>query len=292
MSKLNVNGMSNIGNTCYMNSALQAMLCSVHLTSKIEELSNLKNISKLQNEYNDIISQMKKTKTTITPSNFKKELGKINRDYRGSRQQDANAMLLTTLDEFIEPKGIDKKHRNKKLEELKKVFYGKYKQYIQCKNCEKYSITEPEFLDILLPLPEQDDINIRNCFSELCEWENIEGRYCEFCKKTCNAKKAINVEESPDLLILTLKRFYNDRKNRKKVKIFPKIVIDKEYNYKLIATVNHMGGINGGHYTSYISRNDSKNWFVANDSRISETNIRNVIEDKNIYMAFYDRIKN
>lgn len=289
MANLYVNGMSNIGNTCYMNSALQAMLSSVHLTKKVQELSNIKNISNLQIEYNDIISKMKKSKSTITPSSFKKELGKINKDYKGSKQQDANAMLLTTLNEFIEPKNI--KNSNSKLKKIKDVFYGKYKQYIQCSNCKKYSITEPEFLDILLPIPEYDEISIKNCFTDLCKWETIEGRYCELCKTTCDANKAIHIEKSPNLLILTLKRFYNDRKNRKKVKILPKIIIDKEYKYKLIATVNHMGGINGGHYTAYVSRNNSKDWYLANDSRISKTNINSVIDDKNIYMAFYDRIK-
>jgi ubiquitin C-terminal hydrolase len=272
-----------------MNSALQALLSSKHLTDKVESLSKYKNISKLHLEFNDIIFQMKKTNTTLRPSNFKRELGKINTDFKGSRQQDSNAMILTMLDELIDPKNNSKK--NKKLDELKNVFYGKYKQYVQCNSCKKYSITEPEFLDILLPITKDTD-NIKDSFQELCSWEDIEGRYCEFCKKTCDAKKAIHIENLPNLLILTLKRFFNDRKNRKKIKIYPKINIDGKNKYRLIATINHMGGINGGHYIANVSRNNSKNWFLANDSRISKQNLKNVIDDKNIYMALYEKIEN
>jgi ubiquitin C-terminal hydrolase len=280
-----ISGFQNIGNTCYMNSTLQALLSSKYITKLISE--NNENASELMKEYYKIQKTLEKSDNVIRPSSFKKVLGKVNKNFNNSRQHDANDLLLTILNDFVD-NTKDDKLKNK----LKKIYYGDYNQYLECDECEKSSETKQDFLDLLLPIPKSKDPNLRDCMELLCDWEVIEEKYCEKCKKNCNTHKIIEINKLPNVLIITFNRFDMMTKNNKNVKIFKNVNIDGE-KFNLVATVNHSGGFGGGHYTGYASRviKNKRVWYNANDSSISEIkDIKKHLDDRRIYIAIYEKV--
>jgi ubiquitin C-terminal hydrolase len=290
---MNPVGFTNIGNTCYMNSVLQSLLSSSYLNKVFTRNKKPNRISLLAQEYNKIIEQQK-DKKNITPSDFKKILGKTNNDFKGSRPHDAEEVLLTIMNEFIDGDIIDFPIKKKSIsfsKRLNKICFGKIKQYIKCDKCSGVTTTIQPFLDLLLPLPKdrKKDIDINDTFQEYFKLEEINDWYCDKCKKNNTANMLNELEETPNLLIVTFKRFeYNMKKDTRKIKLYPKIRIDGN-KYNLISTIKH----SGGHYTSYISRtkDNKKKWYYANDSRITKSKIMDVIEDQNNYIAIYEKIK-
>ena len=131
-------GLTNIGNTCYMNSILQLLLNNNELTNLfinetfskkkhnmnlsntlnsnvtytinnelINFLSNKHTKGKLIKEYlNLLIDKYKGEHKTINPKQFKNVCGKYNEVFKGSEQQDAHDFFLFLLDTLHEETNI------------------------------------------------------------------------------------------------------------------------------------------------------------------------------------------
>ena len=56
--------------------------------------------------------------------------------------------------------------------------------------------------------------------------------------------------------------------------------------YELIAVSNHMGGINGGHYTAYAKNSYNDKWFEFNDTQVSPVSHKQIVSDA-AYVLFY-----
>ncbi|KAJ3452976.1 ubiquitin carboxyl-terminal hydrolase [Anaeramoeba flamelloides] len=115
-------GLYNIGNTCYLNSSLQAL-------SHIKPINNYFNSclfdfrdrikkNSIVHSYYLLINQMfskKKKPKAIKPSGFYREICKINPYFAGFGQQDAQELLLFILDSFHESLKIKKNNSFKRL---------------------------------------------------------------------------------------------------------------------------------------------------------------------------------
>jgi ubiquitin carboxyl-terminal hydrolase 4/11/15 len=60
----------------------------------------------------------------------------------------------------------------------------------------------------------------------------------------------------------------------------------EQYQYELFAVVNHMGGLNDGHYTVFIKHSDMK-WYHINDERIQEVGNVLALTSSLAYCLFY-----
>ena len=70
------------------------------------------------------------------------------------------------------------------------------------------------------------------------------------------------------------------------IKELKKINLSEKYIYNLYAICNHMGGVLGGHYTSFVKNANGK-WYHFNDTNVSEiTNLKDLITPK-AYCLFY-----
>ena len=110
---------------------------------------------------------------------------------------------------------------------------------------------------------------------------------CSTCKDFKSATKKIDLWNSPDLLIIHLKRFNYTRNYRDRINTLVRFPIngldfsqyllspstssnnndddndDTNNNiYDLYAICNHLGGMGGGHYTAYVKNLDNKQWYV------------------------------
>ena len=179
---------------------------------------------------------------------------------------------------------------------LDKMFQGKQRSYIECKSVVYTSSRTEVFSDIQLDVKDCD--NLKDSFAKYIETEVLDGdnQYDTdeggFGKQ--DAIKGVNFESFPPILSLHLKRFEFDFSTLQKAKIndrleFPlelclsdylqtKPSSDLEATYQLYSIIVHEGGINHGHYYSYIrpklsSYNQEdpnyREWFKFNDDIVS-----------------------
>eukprot|EP01117_Protostelium_nocturnum_P014959 TRINITY_DN5751_c0_g1_i2.p1 TRINITY_DN5751_c0_g1~~TRINITY_DN5751_c0_g1_i2.p1 ORF type:complete len:315 (+),score=104.13 TRINITY_DN5751_c0_g1_i2:634-1578(+) len=59
-------------------------------------------------------------------------------------------------------------------------------------------------------------------------------------------------------------------------------------SYDLVAIVNHSGGLLGGHYVSYCKNNVNSEWYLYDDSHVSQIS-ENYVENSEAYILFYQK---
>ncbi|KAJ1052308.1 hypothetical protein FZC28_6671g2319 [Saccharomyces cerevisiae] len=126
--------------------------------------------------------------------------------------------------------------------------------------------------------------------------------YCPTCKEHRQATKQIQLWNTPDILLIHLKRFESQRSFSDKIDAtvnFPitdldlsRYVVYKDdprgLIYDLYAVDNHYGGLGGGHYTAYVKNFADNKWYYFDDSRVTETAPENSIAGS-AYLLFYIR---
>ncbi|EJS43200.1 ubp12p [Saccharomyces arboricola H-6] len=126
--------------------------------------------------------------------------------------------------------------------------------------------------------------------------------YCPTCKEHRQATKQIQLWNTPDILLIHLKRFESQRSFSDKIDAtvnFPITNLDLSKHtvykddlrgsiYDLYAVDNHYGGLGGGHYTAYVKNFVDNKWYYFDDSRVTETVPENSVAGS-AYLLFYIR---
>ncbi|KAM8974589.1 ubiquitin carboxyl-terminal hydrolase 15 isoform 2-T2 [Pelodytes ibericus] len=180
-------GLSNLGNTCFMNSAIQCLsntppLTEYFLNDKYQEELNLDNPLGMRGEiakaYADLIKQMWSGKYSyVTPRAFKTQVGRFAPQFSGYQQQDCQELLAFLLDglhedlnrirkkPYIQLKDADGRPDKVVAEEawenhikrndsiIVDIFHGLFKSTLVCPECSKISVTFDPFCYLTLPLP-------------------------------------------------------------------------------------------------------------------------------------------
>ena len=198
-SKHGICGLRNMGNTCFLNTAIQCISNCWELTNyflrdeykkDINKTNPIGSHGKLSEAYSEVIHKLWfGKKDHFTPSNFKNVLEEINEMYSGDNQQDTQEFLTFLLDGLHEDlnKVIDKPYINsdlskkdddiKSLEELYnfkrrnqsllvELFYGQFQSLIQCPDvdCQSENKKFEPFLNISLPIDIKYNSFKINCY--------------------------------------------------------------------------------------------------------------------------------
>ncbi|KAG9327283.1 hypothetical protein KVV02_007059 [Mortierella alpina] len=180
-------GLSNLGNTCFMNSALQCLSNTPDLTRYFlagawrDEL-NLDNPLGMEGEvaraYANLIDKVWNGSSSVfSPREFKMTIGRFAPSFTGYHQHDSQELLAFLLDGLHEDLNrIIKKpytevpdsngrpdeevasdcweiHKARNDSIIVDLFQGQYKSTLVCPECEKVSVTFDPFMYLSLPLP-------------------------------------------------------------------------------------------------------------------------------------------
>jgi ubiquitin C-terminal hydrolase len=296
---IKLRGFKNLGNTCYMNSLLQALLSSSILNNSL--LLYIKGNPECVGEFSPLLveycriladhvdtkkSKLNEPSSVYSPTEFKAVLSKDRPVFEGYRQHDSHDLMMFMMDEFIE------KTKNKFVPNLiKRLCHGKYKQYMCCDECRYVSINNSAFFDVQLPIPGTANPDLEDCFKNWAKYETMtdDNKWdCPKCIKKVVAYRRLEIDEVPDVAMFMFNRFIGSRKLETPIKLYPNIALEQK-KMKLIATINHYGTVNGGHYTANVTRevNGAVKWFKANDSAISPILDESFLNDSSVYVAIY-----
>lgn len=238
-------GIINIGNSCYLNAALQLLFNSDDFCNIGESYSHLhQNIKEYKSDQTN----------NFNPSNIKALIDSKTTIFEGSYQQDSSEVLIYLLDLVDQRKVVDR-------------FGIKTNINIKCKM--QSCLRESEHIedDLMLTLPITDDLSDSYRLYKANErLENENAYQCDHCQRKTIGRKRIETIKWPDNLIIVLKRFDNNmRKNNNNISI----PLEWRHGYKLMGGIIHMGNFNGGHYIYYGYNSIKNKWFIANDSYIT-----------------------
>ncbi|XP_046807209.1 ubiquitin carboxyl-terminal hydrolase 36 isoform X1 [Lucilia cuprina] len=302
-------GMMNVGNTCYLNSTLQAIF---HVPSMANWLmSDSAHMERCEStDAGCIICAMAKTlhesqksQSAIRPYYVYSKLKSICKHLVMGRQEDAHeflrylveAMEKSYLSRFRNYKELDQ--YSKETTPLNQILGGYLKSSVRCLSCNHVSVTFQHFQDLLLDIRKADTVDeaLEGYFSR----ERLEdmGYKCEACKKKVSATKQFSLERAPIALCIQLKRFSMlGTKLNKQITIKPRLDLTKyasrknpgeQLTYRLVAMVTHLGASQHcGHYTA-IGLTESGTYYNYDDSYVRPISMQNVC-NTNAYIIFYE----
>jgi ubiquitin carboxyl-terminal hydrolase 8 len=238
-------GFHNIGNTCYLNTALQCLIHTYPLTEYFLS-TNFDNKNILVNEFTKLISVINDENCTISPNSLIKSVMKRGHekkmDIKFLLQNDVQEFLIFFIDELHEEikKNVTMTITGRVLNDTDKMalksmkswnsffknnyskiielFYGQTVSIIKVNNIVKSENYGP-LCFFSLPIPinlNNNNINIYDCFDLFCKTELLRGDNqwkCDKTNKYYDADQITKIWKYPQIMIINLKRFdFNQNK--------------------------------------------------------------------------------
>ena len=271
-------GLNNIGNTCYLNAALQMLLLNTDFCNLILKYNG--GPSEILNILSNFIINyyINNNVESLNPEIIKNIIKHRNEMFNGHQQQDSCEFIIFLFDIINDE--ITKINSNHNLYNI----YGfKLDSRIKCKiiNClHSNEMTVNELILLLDVYP-----TLEESFNSFKSRELISNDYtCDNCHIKLLASKRLNISKYSNNLLICFKRFkYN---NGSYEKITDNIQIPLIFNnYILQGAIIHSGSYSGGHYI-YIGVVKNK-WYMFNDNYISELKTDVNTELLNAYCLYY-----
>ncbi|KAI8639912.1 hypothetical protein BD408DRAFT_391413 [Parasitella parasitica] len=184
---LGICGLQNLGNTCFMNSALQCLSNTSQLTkwflaenykTDLNRDNPLGMKGQVAEAYGELIKKLwSGTSSSVAPRDFKYTIGRFNSSFSGYQQHDTQELLAFLLDglhedlnriikkPYIELPDFDGMkdaeialkswdyHRARNDSVIVDLFQGQFKSRLVCEECKNVSVTFDPFMYLSLPLP-------------------------------------------------------------------------------------------------------------------------------------------
>lgn len=310
-------GLMNLGNTCYLNSSLQILSHIYELNTYLKNITQLNNIkdSTLTVEWILLYKLIWSKNCIISPNRYVTKIKtlskeKENETFCNFEQNDANEYFyfmidcihnsLNKLDSSIKLIKTNDENLNKQIDlyETKdySIIHSLFCSFIiytyinKETNVVEFTKTEPHFMiEVSIPLVNKNDkISLNDCIHFTFDDEALDTLWYDekTGEKKCLIKKT-NIGYFSTILVIHLKRWNNLNKN-KQIVYFDEVLNMYNINYELFGIINHEGNMFGGHFFSYIKKNNK--WYIFDDTAIKPITYSNIINEKN-YCLFYRKIK-
>lgn len=319
-----LSGLSNLGNTCYLNTASQCLSNTLELTDYIlsgqsdTDINTTKKEIKMYREYKRLLNALWEENCVIKPISFKTVLGEFDSKFNNNNQHDSQEVLSTLIDllhtslsyevnmtyrgaikndldrmevESLKTWGV---HFKRQYSKILEIFYGQYHSRLICTNCNKSSNNFDPFCLTSVPITSQCR-TIYDCLDEFSGLEELDSNNqwkCEHCNKLSNAQKVITFWKLPKILIIVLKRFNYSSKIGNKIE-FPLDNLDMEKYvdgyHKYESKYEAFGIINhvgNLHFGHYYAycKNANGNWYKYDDENVK---LLSTVDIDNAYVIFY-----
>lgn len=225
-------GLHNRGNTCYLNSVMQALLHTPPLASALltQSLPTLlgrfgvphtsKQATKAANMFNAVAALKEFFERawqggSCTPAQFIQHLRKFAKPLRPGRQEDAHEYLRLLLEAMQQASTCFATEKLRHDDPLlattlvQSIFGGRLRSRVSCHSCRYNSDTFDPIMDLSLDV--RKGINsVKQALDAFTAPESLSGteKYkCDSCKKRVDATKRFSIDAAPMALTVHLKRF-------------------------------------------------------------------------------------
>lgn len=218
-------GFQNLGNSCYLNSCVQALFSIPEYRAFFEGKTFDKTVA---DPATDLTSQMIKIydglfsgryskpnelkgddyQLGIKPSTFKTLIGKDHAEFRTNKQQDAFEFLLYLTDKLDKEFGLS----------LNKSFKYLIGNKVVCQNCQVANLSEELVDNVSIPIKETvlgkdedgkklyEEANFQESFSMYAAKEIVDHYRCEACGELTSSAKSTGFKTYPQNLIVNVQR--------------------------------------------------------------------------------------
>ncbi|KAF5213385.1 hypothetical protein E0198_000906 [Clavispora lusitaniae] len=309
-------GLVNFGVTCYMNSAIQAMMHIPAVQQYLAEVQQGKHKlppRSVTHTFAELANKMWRSgsRKYVNPKRLVQRLGDINCMMSEWQQEDSHEYLMSLMARLQE----DSTPKGRKLAEsvVYDIFGGVLDQEVVCQQCGGVSTTKQEFYDLSLGLrkrrAEGGRYSIEKSIADFFSRETIKrdaadaasGYHCERCQQRTVATKKSTVADAPQTLVVHVKRFKFNGNSSAKVKqpvaytkyldLTPYMTSGSECRYQLLAVIVHEGrSMSSGHYVAHCLQPDGT-WATYDDEYINQIAERDALNDPAAYCLVYTRLE-
>jgi ubiquitin C-terminal hydrolase len=294
--------------SCVIQKMQEELGTKVNVSFKTHNPS-LGNLISYHQELNGLLKYREEIQQKINEADTREEKNKyLNLYLEKKRSMPVEGLMIDAFKEM-------KKYYETGYSRISELFTGFYHSVIECpdSNCKNASHKFNAYYQLQFEMPVSSMIrtagqryDITECMGKFCEVEILDSNNlwkCDKCKESVAAHKQLMLWTSPVVLVIHLKRFGSDRirKDTRKIE-YPLINLDissmispankdaknKCYRYDLFSVINHVGGMQGGHYFSYCLDESSGRWYKYDDRSVGEIGPNQVVTSS-AYLLFYLR---
>ncbi|KAL3271168.1 hypothetical protein HHI36_021664 [Cryptolaemus montrouzieri] len=256
---LGLNGLKNIGNTCFMNSVIQCLSNTKLLLEYLRQDGHMRDINptnssmkgSLIKAFAEVIKELwaeDSCDRVVNTASLKSQIQRFAPRFMGYAQQDAQEFLRYLLEGLHEdvnrvtekPTPIHTEI-DEKLNDVEKsaeswnrylrmdnsrivdIFVGQLKSTLKCTFCGHCSVTFDPFWDLSLPIPTRTgQLRLSQCLESFTREETLDGDEkptCSKCKERRKCTKSFSIQKFPKILVIHLKRFSPTERFRGKLNV-------------------------------------------------------------------------